>query len=135
MKANLFSGKPSEQGAAEVEKKKTVLMKATPKQKPEKFGSKHVEEVDDSSEYTIDSEDIEEGESEAYDERDEEVQAPEENEEEVKASEENEEVKAPEENEEDLQALRERKRARLSQRSVRKRSHCKRSLLDSLRVL
>ena len=123
MKANLFSGKPSEQGAAEAEKKKTVLMKAAPKQKPEKFGSKHVEEVDDSSEYTIDSEDIEEGESEAYEERDEEVQAPEENEEEVKASEEKEEeVKAPEENEEDLQALREEKSKALTKKREEKES-------------
>ena len=53
-------------------------MKAKPKCKPEKFGTKHVENVDDSSEYTIDSEDIEEDESEAFEVKGEEVKIPEE---------------------------------------------------------
>jgi len=86
---------PAQEEATEVEKKETVLLKAKPKCKPEKFGTKHVENVDDSSEYTIDSEDIEEGEPEAFEVKDEKVKIPEEDPEEK-----------PEETAEDLEALR-----------------------------
>ena len=73
MRLKLSSKKPPTQEATDVKKKETALLKAKPKGKPEKFGMKHVEDVDDSSEYTVDSEDIEEGESETYEEKDEEV--------------------------------------------------------------
>ena len=99
MKLELSSKKPPAQEAADVKKKETVLMKATPKCKSEKLGMKHVEDVDSSSEYTLDS-DIEEGESEAYEENDE-------------------EVKTPEENEKDLKALREEKSQDLAKKDLK----------------
>ena len=105
MKLTLSSGKPPAQEAADVEKKETVLIKATPKRKSEKFGLTHVEEVD-SSEYTLDS-DIEEGESEAYEEYDEAVKVPEENEEDLKALR---EEKSQDLTKKDLKALEEKKR-------------------------
>ena len=114
---------PAKEEATEVEKKKKkkpVLLKATPKVKAEKFGSKHVENVDDdSSEYTIDSQDIEEGESEAFEVKDEEVEVPEEQHEEPPEEQHEEEPPEephveqpedrPEETAEDLEALREEK--------------------------
>ena len=95
----------------------TVLLEARPKVKPEKFGSKHVENVDDdSSEYTIDSQDMEEGESEAFEVKDEEVEVPEEQHEEP-PEEQPEEV--PEETAEDLEALREEKGKDLAKKDIK----------------
>ena len=84
----------------------TVLLEARAKVKPENFGSKHVEDVGDSSEYTVDSEDIEEGESEAFEVKDEEVEVPEEHHEEPPEEQLEEKL---EETAEDLEALREEK--------------------------
>ena len=109
MKLELSAKKPpAQEEATEVEKKETVLLKAKPKCKPEKFGTKHVENVDDSSEYTIDSEDIEEDESEAFEVKDEEVKIPEEDPEEK-----------PEETAEDLEALREEKGQDLAKKDIK----------------
>ena len=117
MRLELSSKKPPTQEATDVKKKETVLLKAKPKGKPEKFGMKHVEDVDDSSEYTVDSEDIEEGESEAYEEKDEEVKIPEEN---------------PEETAEDLKALREEKGQDLAKKDVKALEKKKREEKESL---
>jgi hypothetical protein len=103
---------PAKEEATEVErKKKPVLLKATPKVKAEEFGSKHVEDVDDSSEYTIDSEDIEEGESEAFELKDE-VEVPEEQHEEPPEEQ-------PEETAKDLEALREEKGQDLAKKDIK----------------
>ena len=108
---------PAKEEATEVEKKKKpVLLKATPKVKAEKFGSKHVENVDDdSSEYTIDSQDIEEGESEAFEVKDEEVEVPEEQHEEPHDEPPEE---RPEETAEDLEDLREEKDQDLAKKDI-----------------
>ena len=117
MKLELSSKKPPTQEATDVKKKETVLLKAKPKGKPEKFGMKHVEDVDDSSEYTVDSEDIEDGESEAYEEKDEEVKIPEEN---------------PEETAEDLEALREEKGQDLAKKDIKALEKKKREEKEAL---
>ena len=67
-----------------------------------------MENVDDSSEYTIDSEDIEEGEPEAFEVKDEKVKIPEEDPEEK-----------PEETAEDLEALREEKGQDLAKKDIK----------------
>ena len=117
MRLELSPKKPPIQEATDVKKKETALLKAKPKGKPEKFGMKHVEDVDDSPEYTVDSEDIEEGESEAYEEKDEEVKVPEEN---------------PEETAEDLKALREEKGQDLAKKDVKALEKKKREEKESL---
>ena len=109
MKKELAAKKPpAQEEATEVKKKETVLLKATPKVKTEKIGSKHVENVDDSSEHTIGSEDIEEGASEAFEVKDEEVKIPEEDPEEK-----------PEETADDLEALREEKGQDLAKKDIK----------------
>lgn len=61
---------PAQEETTEIKKKETVLLKAKPKCKPEKFGTKYAENIDDSSEYTIDSEGIEAGELKAFEMKD-----------------------------------------------------------------
>ena len=103
----------------------TVLLEARPKVKPEKFGSKHVENVDDdSSEYTIDSQDMEEGESEAFEVKDEEVEVPEEQHEEPpeeppEEPHEEQPEEVPEETAEDLEALREETGKDLAKKDIK----------------
>ena len=121
---------PAKEEATEVErKKKPVLLKATPKVKTEEFGSKHVEDLDDSSEYTVDSEGIEEGESEAFEVKDEEVEVPEEHHEEP--PEEQPEEK-PEETAEDLEALREEKGQELAKKDIKALEKKKREEKEAL---
>ena len=129
---------PAKEEAAEVEReKKPVLLKATPKAKAEEFGSKHVEDVDDSSEYTIDSEDIEEGESEAFEVKDDEVEvrgkqheeSPKEQHEEP--PEEQLEEKR-EETAEDLEALREEKGQDLAKKDIKALEKKKREEKEAL---
>ena len=126
MKKELAAKKPpAKEEAAEVErKKKPVLLKATPKVKAEEFGSKHVEDVDDSSEYTIDSEDIEEGESEAFELKDE-VEVPEEQHEEPPEEQ-------PEETAKDLEALREEKGQDLAKKDIKALEKKKREEKEAL---
>ena len=130
MKKELAAKKPpAKEEATEVErKKKPVLLKATPKVKAEEFGSKHVEDVDDSSEYTIDSEDIEEGESEAFELKDE-VEVPEEQHEEPPGEQPQEK---PEETAEDLEALREEKGQDLAKTDIKALEKKKREEKEAL---
>ena len=126
---------PAKEEATEVEKKKKpVLLKATPKVKAEKFGSKHVENVDDdSSEYTIDSQDIEEGESEAFEVKDEEVEVPEgQHEEPPEEPHDEPPEERPEETAEDLEALREEKGQDLAKKDIKALEKKKREEKEAL---
>ena len=112
----------------------TVLLEARPKVKPEKFGSKHVENVDDdSSEYTIDSQDMEEGESEAFEVKDEEVEVPQEQHEEPPEEPHDEPPEeVPEETAEDLEALREEKGKDLAKKDIKALEKKKREEKEAL---
>ena len=136
MKKELAAKKPpAKEEATEVEKKKKpVLLKAAPKVKAEAFGTKHVENVDDdSSEYTIDSQDIEEGESEAFEVKDEEVEVPEEQHEEPpEEPHEEQPEEVPEETAEDLEALREEKGQDLAKKDIKALEKKKREEKEAL---
>ena len=111
-----------------------MLLKATPKVKAEKFGSKHVENVDDdSSEYTVGSQDTEEGESEAFEVKDEEVEVLEEQHEEPPEEPHYEQPEErPEETAEDLEALREEKGQDLAKKDIKALEKKKREEKEAL---